>query len=84
MDLLEEDNIDKNSEINKVIDMKAYKFPFLQIRLPTHILKELQSPVQISHENIAKELQKLEKNFDREAIPIHKLNILHENQQKEK
>ena len=41
MDLLEDDHMDKGSEINKVIDMKAYKFPFLQIRLPTHILKEL-------------------------------------------
>ena len=80
MDLLEDDNCEKNNEISKVIDMKTYKFPFLQVRLPTHILKELQNPIQINHEEILKELYKFDKNFDKDVIPIHKLNILHENQ----
>ncbi len=55
--------------VEKVLDMQQFNFPFLQTRLPVHILKELQDSIKITEEDIMKELNKLVVNFPRDTIP---------------
>ena len=72
IDLLENEYPSSGLELNgveKVLDMKQFNFPFLQTRLPVHILKELQDSIKIGEEDILKELHKLVLNFPRDVIP---------------